>query len=103
MIQLTRDPSVHVRDSAAWTLGRICELLSSYLTQEQLHSLIVAILPGLNETPRVASNCAWCFINLAEQLAAEDHEQTTNALSGYFETIISALHTAGEMYLILLF
>ncbi len=96
LIQLTRDPSIHVRDSAAWTLGRICELLSSYLTQDQLHSLIVAILPGLGETPRVASNCAWCFINLAEQLAAEDHEQTTNALSGYFEHIMQALNTAGE-------
>ena len=96
LIHLTCDPSEHVRDSAAWTLGRISELLSIYLTQEQLHSLIVAILPGLNETPRVASNCAWCFINLAEQLAADDSEQNTNALSTYFETIVTALNTAGE-------
>ena len=54
-----KDPSPHVKDSTAWTLGRISEILGASLTPEQLDALVAAVIPGLADTPRVAGNCAW--------------------------------------------
>jgi hypothetical protein len=61
------------------------------------------LLVGLNDSPRVASNCAWALINLSEQVCTLDfYLQAGEAvgdsypLSPYFDSIITALMTAAE-------
>lgn len=54
------DPSAHVKDTAAWTLGRISEYHPDCIKPDlYLPSLIAALLRGLEDIPRVAANCAW--------------------------------------------
>ena len=60
LIQLLRDPCVVVRDTVAWTLGRICELLpNAVLGQQYFDGLLVNLIECLEEEPRVAANVCW--------------------------------------------
>ena len=60
LIQLLRDPCVVVKDTVAWTLGRICELLpNTVLGQPYFDSLLVNLIECLDEEPRVAANVCW--------------------------------------------
>ena len=54
------DEAVQVRDSAAWTIGRICEHVPSVLlTGVTLPPLLQALGAGLEGEPRVATNVCW--------------------------------------------
>ena len=60
MINLLKDPSIAVRDTAAWTVGRVCEIVSEAVINEQyLTPLLEALVEGLSADPRVASNVCW--------------------------------------------
>ena len=60
LINLMNDPSVVVRDSVAWTLGRICEILPQVALDSSLQqSLVDTMLAGLDSEPRVAANVCW--------------------------------------------
>jgi importin subunit beta-1 len=57
LIELLKDSSVVVRDTAAWTVGRVCELLpDSVIDEKTLNPLLHALVEGLTAEPRVASN-----------------------------------------------
>ncbi|KAJ3327361.1 karyopherin beta, partial [Blyttiomyces sp. JEL0837] len=92
-ISMLQDSNLQVKDSTAWTLGRISQAIApSAIRPEQLNSLISAIVNGLNEDSKVASHCAWCIINLAERLGGGDERDgPTSKLSPYFENLISVL------------
>ena len=60
LIELLKDSSVVVRDTAAWTVGRVCEILPDAVINEQsLQPLLLALGDGLTAEPRVASNVCW--------------------------------------------
>jgi len=98
LVNLMKDDITQVKDTTAWTLGRISDVLPDTLKNETtLHSLVTVVTEGLSDTPRVASNCCWCLMNLAEQLEPEDLEvNVTYPLSKYFEGIITALLNASQ-------
>lgn len=55
-----KDPSVVVRDTTAWTVGRICELLpEAAINDVYLAPLLQCLIEGLSAEPRVASNVCW--------------------------------------------
>jgi len=55
-----KDDITQVKDTTAWTLGRISDVLPDTLKNEgTLHSLVTVVTEGLSDTPRVASNCCW--------------------------------------------
>ncbi|XP_014663042.1 PREDICTED: importin subunit beta-1-like [Priapulus caudatus] len=98
LIELLRDASVVVRDTTAWTVSRVCELLpDAVVTEEYLNPLLRALVDGLGAEPRVAANVCWAFSSLAEaayesaDAASDDAEPTTYALSAYFEPIVQKL------------
>ena len=98
LLQRLADPSVVVRDTTAWTLGRICEFHpDAVLGQAYLDSLLEGLQTGLSAEPRVAANCAWAFTSLAEaaylkaDVPENDSEPTTYALSPMFPKIIEQL------------
>ncbi|KAJ3390125.1 karyopherin beta [Entophlyctis sp. JEL0112] len=95
LINMMKDPKVQVKDTTAWALGRISELLTAEtVNKEQLHNLVAVIANGLTDQPRVASNCAWCIINLAEHMSGDDIEVPTYPLSPYFDGLIGSLLNA---------
>lgn len=60
LIELMKDPSVVVRDTTAWTVGRICELLpEAAINEVYLTPLLQCLIEGLGAEPRVASNVCW--------------------------------------------
>lgn len=60
LIELMKDPSVVVRDTTAWTLGRICDLLpEAAINEVYLAPLLQCLIEGLGAEPRVASNVCW--------------------------------------------
>lgn len=55
-----KDPSVVVRDTTAWTVGRICEMLpEAAINDIYLAPLLQCLMEGLSAEPRVASNVCW--------------------------------------------
>lgn len=63
LIDSFKDPSVIVRDTGAWTIGRVCEILPEAVINEQyLNPLLHALVQGLETEPRVATNVCWVSI-----------------------------------------
>ncbi|KAJ3263515.1 karyopherin beta [Chytriomyces hyalinus] len=91
-VAMMKDSQVQVKDTTAWTLGRISEMMTPETVKpDQLHALISVVVGGLTDQPRVASNCAWCIVNLAEHMAGEDTDVATYPLSQYFDGLVSTL------------
>jgi importin subunit beta-1 len=96
LIEMMADSNIHVKDTTAWTLGRICDLLIGTIKPDvHLHPLISALVNGLQDSPRIIANCCWALMNLADQLGIyyEDEQDAaqTGPLSPYYEGVIQAL------------
>ncbi|NXY12227.1 IMB1 protein, partial [Pteruthius melanotis] len=98
LIELMKDPSVVVRDTTAWTVGRICEMLpEAAINDIYLAPLLQCLMEGLSAEPRVATNVCWAFSSLAEaayeaaDVADDQEEPATYCLSSSFELIVQKL------------
>lgn len=98
LISLMRDTSPVVRDTVAWTIGRVCELLpEAAVNPSYLVPLVEGLVRGLEDVPRVAANVCWAFSSLAEAAyeAAEGgengEEPATYCMSAAFTPIVEKL------------
>uniref|UniRef100_A0A1I8GGS0 Importin N-terminal domain-containing protein n=1 Tax=Macrostomum lignano TaxID=282301 RepID=A0A1I8GGS0_9PLAT len=103
IIELLRDPSNVVRDTSAWTIGRVLDTLPGLVVQEKfLNPLLHGLVEGLGAEPRVAANVCWAFSSLASaaydqavsQAGTSDNRSAqveTYCLSGFFEPIVGKL------------
>lgn len=96
LIQLMYDSNVIVRDTTAWTIGRICEVIPQAVIDPQfLEPLLQALIQQLKAEPRVASNVCWAFTGLSQAAydtaLVEEDDPETYCLSKYFEYIVQRL------------
>ncbi|KAF6036886.1 KPNB1 [Bugula neritina] len=96
LITLLKDHSPAVRDTVAWTIGRVCELLpEAAINPTFLVPLVEGLVVGLDDVPRVAANVAWAFSSLAEaaydEAAQQADEPDTYCLSSVFSPIVEKL------------
>lgn len=93
LVSMMNDENLHVKDSVAWTLGRICELLITSLQLDvHLTPLVTALVAGLGDAPRIVTNSCWGLTALADQLSYnEDTSAPSGLLSPYFDGVIQAL------------
>jgi importin subunit beta-1 len=102
LISMMSDPQSQVKDTTAWTLGRICEsLITSIKPDVHLHALVSALVAGLQDSPHIIANCCWALMNLADglyELYESNEEQGSGPLSPYFEGIVGALLQVTETY-----
>jgi len=102
LISMMNDPNPHVKDTTAWTLGRICDLLVTTIKADMhLHSLVAALVNGLGDSPRIVTNCCWALKNLAEQLGGsyydeDGNESPSGPLSPYYQGVVEALMRVTE-------
>lgn len=97
IISMMEDKNVIVKDSAAYTLGRICECAGPAIDPVvTFTSLINALFRGLNDHPKMASSCCWALINLAERFGPEAADASDNPLSAHFEGSITNLLAVTE-------
>ncbi|GAA6025213.1 hypothetical protein JCM10207_001492 [Rhodosporidiobolus poonsookiae] len=95
LIEMMADPTLHVRDTTAWTLGRVSDVLVKTIKLDtHLPAMIAAVVSGLEQSPRIVSNCCWTIMNLAEQLG--DSTADTCPLSAYYDGLVSALLRLAE-------
>lgn len=102
LIARLKDSSVVVRDTTAWTIGRVCEILPEAVINIALDQLLEVLVQGLASEPRVSSNVCWAFSSLAEA-AIEHAEQPddgtdpeTYCLSKFFKDILHALFVTAD-------
>jgi len=82
------DGQQHVKDSAAWTVGKICDELPETISAEILPRLMHSLRRGLSETPKVANHVCWAIHNLAKEVKIVNN---TSALSKYFRGMVEQL------------
>ncbi|KAF7297087.1 Importin N-terminal domain-containing protein [Mycena indigotica] len=105
LIDMMTDAHTDVKDTVAWTLGRICELLIQTIKPDvHLHALISALVGALSdEHHRIVANCCWALMNLADQLGAFDGDIgepiQTGPLSPYTEGVVAALLRVTERWI----
>ena len=96
LIGMMNDSSLIVKDSVAFTLGRISECVSSSIDIEKhLPALVESLFTGLASHPKMASSCCWALMNLATNFAG-DQGADSNPMTPYFDPSITALMQATE-------
>lgn len=94
--QLSTDPSEPVRDTTAWTLGRIAELHPDSI-KPVLHVVINVLGQSLSQPPKVANSATWALHNVI-LIFAEEADEKTSPLSKYFFDLFTALLATADRY-----
>lgn len=77
-----------VKDTAAWTVGRICNLMPECVGDKALPVVIGALGRALGDAPKIASNACWAIHNLANHVEVVGK---TSPLSPFFKDLVTAL------------
>jgi len=106
IIEALKDSNMAVKDTAAWTVGRACDVSSdATLSPNTLQPLLEALVDCLSSDTRVATKACWSFRSIAESAyeAASvllDHRITptpdTYVLSPFFQPIVEKLLEASN-------
>eukprot|EP01116_Phalansterium_solitarium_P013533 TRINITY_DN30919_c0_g1_i1.p1 TRINITY_DN30919_c0_g1~~TRINITY_DN30919_c0_g1_i1.p1 ORF type:complete len:857 (-),score=244.06 TRINITY_DN30919_c0_g1_i1:643-3213(-) len=91
---LQSDTNVHVKDTTAWTIGRVCQLHPENVAPV-LAQLVPVLLEALKESPKVAATVCWAIHNLA-QAYDQNSDQPTSALSPFFQAFLQSLVVATQ-------
>ena len=90
IVEALNDPVVAVRDNAAWTIGRICQLHTEAIAPA-IPNLVPILLGKLaTDKPRVAANVAWTF----DVLGQRQRDVASLNLASFFTQIVGGLLTA---------
>ncbi|EMG46642.1 KAP95 Importin subunit beta-1 [Candida maltosa Xu316] len=98
ILNLIKDENLQVKETVAWCLGRIADMVIDAIDIEnQLQPLLQALIQGLQDHPKVATNCCWTLMNLVEQLCTDYQEAESTVMSPYYATIVPILiQTSGR-------
>lgn len=58
-LNMMKDHSPAVRDTTAWTIGRIVDIMYETMEPSQLPQLVQVMCTALEDVPRVAANASW--------------------------------------------
>jgi importin subunit beta-1 len=101
IIEMMTDENAAVKDSVAWTLGRITDLLCDVINPEvHLPALVQAAITGLQDKPHIAMLSGWTLLNLTDQLGGSANPQEdgspsqTSPISRFMPDIVNSLLTA---------
>ncbi|KAG6505923.1 hypothetical protein ZIOFF_031236 [Zingiber officinale] len=90
---LMKDPNNHVKDTTAWTLGRIFEFLhgstleTSVITNENCQQILTVLLQSMKDVPNVAEKACGALYFLAQGY----EDSPGSPLSPFFQDIIQSL------------
>ena len=95
LLNAMNDENMCVRDTTAWTIGRICAELHgihldfAVINTTNLPQLVAVMLQSIEGEPVIAEKVCYVFHNLAT--GYEDFEGDTSPLSPFFQPIVTAL------------
>ncbi|PKA64706.1 Transportin-1 [Apostasia shenzhenica] len=93
---LMKDPSNHVKDTTAWTLGRIFEFMhgstmeTPVITRENCQQILTVLLQSMKDVPNVAEKACGALYFLAQ---GYEDVGSASPLIPFFQDIIQALLT----------
>ncbi|XP_020087575.1 importin subunit beta-1-like [Ananas comosus] len=99
LLNAMKDQNSHVKDTTAWTLGRIFELLhaptSAYpvITNENLPRIMAVLLESIRDVPNVAEKVCGAIYFLAQ---GYEDEPSSSVLTPYLGDTISALLSTAD-------
>lgn len=103
IIEMMTDESAAVKDSVAWTLGRITDLLIDVISPDvHLPAFVRAAVTGLRDRPHIAMLSGWILLNLTDQLGGSADLQPdgspaqTSPISPYMPEIVQNLLAATD-------
>eukprot|EP00898_Chlorokybus_atmophyticus_P004073 jgi/Chlat1/4667/Chrsp3S05614 len=102
LLNAMKDESSHVKDTTAWTLGRIFEFLHGpnvkypVITPQNLTPIISVLLDSIRDVPNVAEKVSWAIHNLATGFEVsisdeDDASSLSSPMSPFFSNIVTAL------------
>lgn len=100
MLNAMKDENNHVKDTTAWTLGRIFEFVhgpnidTPVITQVNLPNILSVLLESIKDTPNVAEKVCGAIYFLAQ--GYEETGGTSSPLSPFFQGIVQALLATTE-------
>lgn len=67
---LMTDTNLEVRQTAAWSLSKICEYQFNFLKQSNIfNSTVPRLIESLKDDPKIACHCCWALIKLIDHCA----------------------------------
>lgn len=91
LISMMEDSHLQVKDSTAFTLGRITESISDAIDPAtHLEPLVSSLFGGLMSNAKIASSCCWALMNLAERFAG-DFGADSNPMTPHFNQSVTNL------------
>lgn len=87
ILNLMSDDSLLVKETVAWCLGRISELVIDGI-DSKLANVLQTLTKGLKDHPKIITNCCWTLINITEKLF--DKEEAA-ILTNYYQVCIPVL------------
>ncbi|KAM3409877.1 hypothetical protein ACQJBY_002249 [Aegilops geniculata] len=100
LLNTMNDPNSQVKDTTAWTLGRVFELLHSpcstnpIISNANLPRIMAVLLESSKDVPNVAEKVCGAIYFLAQ--GYEDAEPASSLLTPYLPNVIAALLTAAD-------
>ncbi|KAL5814428.1 hypothetical protein ACOSQ4_025069 [Xanthoceras sorbifolium] len=97
---LMKDPNNHVKDTTAWTLGRMFEFLhgstleTPIINQANCQQIINVLIQSMKDVPNVAEKACGALYFLAQ--GYEDAGPTSSPLTPFFQEIVQALLTVSH-------
>uniref|UniRef100_A0A2P2J5M7 Uncharacterized protein MANES_08G095300 n=1 Tax=Rhizophora mucronata TaxID=61149 RepID=A0A2P2J5M7_RHIMU len=100
LLNAMSDENSHVKDTTAWTLSRVFELLHgladgySVISDKNIHKVMAVLLQSLNDAPHVAEKVCGAIYYLAQ--GYDDDGISTPLFTPFLTTIISQLLHVAE-------
>ena len=95
ILQHTQDAHPIVKETALWTVSKICDLCPETINEQQLQHVMQALDAGLRDGPKVANLACSAIHNLASSSDVDDETQTC-MLSQYFTGLVQRLWATTE-------
>ncbi|CEP20667.1 unnamed protein product [Cyberlindnera jadinii] len=92
ILALMSDENLQVKDTVAWCVGRIADLLIDAISIDtDLPRVLSAVSQGLRDHGKVSTNSCWTLINIVEQLNETAPGQDTSIISPYYSGLVPIL------------
>lgn len=98
LVMALKDDSTHVKDTTAWTIGRVFKFVHTdehpMVDAQTFPQVLQAMMESLKDVPHVAGKVCWSVQNLVSAISQSDAGR--RALVPYFQSIIQTLLITSE-------
>ena len=85
-----------MKDTTAWTLGRIADLHAECMVNKYLQPVLNSMVEALKDEPAVAAKAAWCIQCICDHWEDDEEGRTTYPLSSFFTELVQVRNGASN-------